>query len=413
MATFTLAKRTVEAAEAGTHYDDKLVGFGLRVGTRGSRSYFVEYRPGAGGRAVAKKRHTFAVHDTVSPAGRLWTADAARAEALRLLGSIKSGKDPAGERAEERKATERTVAAVAEEWLKRDQAGNRDVARVRRIMATEVLPEIGKLPIEEVRKRDIIALIDKVADRAPVHANRVLAHVRRLFNWAAGRDLIEHSPAAHIEKPTQERARDRVLTDAELVTIWRAAERMGGPFGAGVRLLMATGARREEIFGSSRAELDIATRCLRLPAARSKSGEGRIIALSPLAMGVVEKLPRFSAGDWLLTIDGHRPYRAFSAGKAKLDAVAAEIAGEPLAAWVAHDCRRTCATGLQRLGVRLEVVESVLGHIAGSRSGIVSVYQRHRFDAEAAAAVDAWGDYLAGLLDPQPARVLPMRRRAR
>ena len=135
---------------------------------------------------MEKKRHTFAVHGTVSPAGRLWTADAARAEALRLLGSIKSGKDPAGERAEERKAGERTVAAVCEEWLRRDQAGNRDVARVRRIMATEVLPAIGKLPIEEVRKRDIIALIDKVADRAPVHANRVLAHVRRMFNWAPG-----------------------------------------------------------------------------------------------------------------------------------------------------------------------------------------------------------------------------------
>ena len=150
----------------------------------------------------------------------------------------------------------------------------------------------------------------------------------------SGRDLIEFSPVARIEKPTPERARDRVLTDAELVTIWRAAERMGGPFGAGVQLLMASGARREEIFGASRGELDREARCLRLPAARSKSGQGRIIPLSPLAMGVVDKLPTFAGGDWLLTIDGKRAYRAFSVGKAKLDQTAAEIAGAPLAAWV-------------------------------------------------------------------------------
>ena len=119
------------------------------------------------------------------------------------------------------------MAAVVEHWLQRDQAGNRTVDEVRRIMAREVLPHLGALPIDEVRKRDIIAVIDRVADRAPVRANRVLAHIKRLFRWAAGRDLIETDPAAHIEKPSPERKRDRVLSDAELVAVWRRRERHG------------------------------------------------------------------------------------------------------------------------------------------------------------------------------------------
>jgi integrase len=412
MASFTISKSTVEKAPQGTHYDDKLTGFGVRVGASGSRAYFIEYRPGAGGRAVAKRRHSFATHGKPGPSGRLWTADLARAEALKLLGAVKGGHDPAGERTEERAAAARTVAAVCIEWLKRDQAGNRDVARVARIMERDVLPAIGRLPIEAVRKADVIRLIDAVADERPVHANRTLAHVRRLFNWSLGRDLIPFSPVAGIEKPTAERARERVLSDSELIAIWRAAERLGGPFGAGVQMLIATGARRTEIFGATRGELDLAAKCLRLPAERSKVGTGRTIALSPLALDVIRGLPTFAGGDYLLTMNGKRPYAAYSAGKVCLDRVLAEL-GEPVADWRLHDLRRSVATALQRLGVRLEAIEAVLGHVSGSRSGIVGTYQKHTFETEARAALELWADHLQRLLDPASAQVLPIRWRAR
>jgi hypothetical protein len=65
---------------------------------------------------------------------------------------------------------------------------------------------------------------------------------------------------------------------------------------------------------------------------------------------------------------------------------------------------------LQRLGVRLETIEAVLGHVGGSRSGIVAVYQRHKFEEEAAEALDMWADHVMRLLDPTPAKVVPMRR---
>jgi integrase len=69
-------------------------------------------------------------------------------------------------------------------------------------------------------------------------------------------------------------------------------------------------------------------------------------------------------------------------------------------AWRLHDIRRTVATGLQRLGTRLEVIEAVLGHVSGSRAGIVGIYQRHRFQDEARAALTVWGKHILGLVSP-------------
>lgn len=329
----------------------------------------------------------------------------AREIARTKLGAVHSGIDPRQADREAAEAAQRTVAVVCEDWLRRDQADNRDVATVRRIMAREVLPHIGDMPIEAVRKRDLIAVIDRVVDRAPVRANRVLAHTKRLFRWAAARDLIEVNPASNIEKPTAERARDRVLSDAELMAVWNAAGRVGGAYGAGVRLLMLTGARVAEIFEAKWTEIE--GEALHLPAERSKAKEGRAIWLSPSARGIIDALPRYAACDWLLTASGRHPFRAYGTSKIRLDK---ELADVGLPAWRVHDLRRTVATGLQRLGVRLEAIEAVLGHISGSRSGIVGTYQRHRFEAEAAEAMRRWGEHIAGLLGDEPSKVIELRR---
>ena len=80
--------------------------------------------------------------------------------------------------------------------------------------------------------------------------------------------------------------------------------------------------------------------------------------------------------------------------------------------WRLHDIRRSVATGLQRLGVRLEAVEAVLGHVSGSRAGVVGIYQKHRFESEAAEAVRRWGEHVSGLLGGEPAKVVALRRGA-
>jgi integrase len=257
----------------------------------------------------------------------------------------------------------------------------------------------------------VIELVERVHERAPVGANRLLGSLQRFFKWAAARDLVEASPAAAVEKPGRETTRGRVLTDAELLEIWRAAERMGGPYGTGIRLLILTAARRGEIFRARRDELDGAAGRLLVPAERSKNGEPRSVWLSPLALDLVGGLPEFAASPWLLTTDGRSPFTNYGYNRRRLDTLILEARREkavdrgqdpervdPMPEWWVHDLRRTAATGMQRLGVRLEAVEAALGHVSGSRSGVVGVYQRHRFEEEARAALTAWGEHVRALV---------------
>jgi integrase len=386
----SITKRFVDAAAPGRHYDDKLPGFGLYVGTSGARSYFLEYRPGRG-RGIHKRRISIGKH------GAPWTPQTARDKALEYLTGIRDGRDPLGEREASERGPDpaRLASTVVIEWLKRDQAGNRSRSEVERVMRREVLPVWGARPIEEIRKRDIIALIDGIADRgAKIMANRTLAHLKRLFRWAAARDIIEGDPAAHVEKPAPETRRDRVIRDDELATIWRAAGAMGFPFGPAVQLLVLTAARRQEIFGLSWREVDSDSAAIRLPAERAKTKEGRIIPLSPVALSVLDEMPRFAGGDFVFGQGGQAPFANVGHAKSRLDRLIAEARDEPMPAWRLHDIRRTVATGLQRLGTRLEVIEAVLGHVSGSRAGIVGIYQRHRFDDEARAALTAWGEHI-------------------
>ena len=235
--------------------DGSVKGFGLRVTAKGARSFILMYRAGKGRAAPLRKI-------TIGPFGSPWTVETARTEAKRLLGEVAAGRDPAGAKAEKRSEQKAdveakdSVRAAVDEWMKRDQADNRTVGEVRRIMDRQVLPVWGDRSLASIRKRDVIELIDGIADRgAKVAANRALAYVRRFFNWAAGRDMIEANPAQYVEKPADEVRRDRVLDDAELVEVWRGVEGMSLPFAAGVRLLILSAARRSEIFEANRDEL--------------------------------------------------------------------------------------------------------------------------------------------------------------
>jgi integrase len=401
-----ITKRTVDAAAPGAKdvfvWDSELRGFGLKVAKGGSKVYVVQYRAGRG-RGSPTKRVTIGRH------GAPWTPTTARREALRLLGQVAAGSDPASERQarkRERKAPRNTVRNVAEEWLKRDQAGNRRLPEVQRILDRDILPAWGNHPIAELRKRDVIELVDGIADRgSPIMANRTLAMIKRLLTWAAGRDIVDANVAQFVEPPGDETRRDRVLSDAEMVEIWRAVDGMPAPYAAGVRLLMLTAARREEIFGLTEVEVDLEAAMIRLPAARAKNAEERVIPLSKPAGALLAELPRLG-GPYLISMTGERPYRDFPRRKRELDAKL-----PTMAPWVLHDIRRGVATGLQILGSRLETIEAVLGHVSGSRRGIVGTYQRHAFEAEARAALEAWGRHVESLLSGKRDNVVALSSR--
>lgn len=238
-------------------------------------------------------------------------------------------------------------------------------------------------------------------------ATRTAAYGRACFGWAMKRGTLSHNPFDDLPLPSIT-ARERVLTDAELAAVWKAAATEQSRFGTLAQMLILTGQRREEVGGMAWAEIsdDLAT--WTLPASRAKNGRAHIIPLSSPAQAILGAIPRASSLVFGAPGADARPFNGWSKGKGRLD-VTSGVNG-----WRLHDLRRTLATGLQRLGVRLEVTEAILNHTGGSRAGIVGVYQRHEWAEEKRAALDAWGAHVmrvaTGAMGAN--NVLPLRDRA-
>jgi integrase len=184
------------------------------------------------------------------------------------------------------------------------------------------------------------------------------------------------------------------LSDDELVRVWRAAEKIGGPFGALVQLLALTGQRRDEVAGMRWDELDLEAGFWILPRGRVKTNQGHVVPLSAAAVAIIKSMPRIADSPFVLTTNGTVPSSGYSKGKRKLDA----LLPADMPPWRLHDLRRTVASGMARLGINLPVIEKVLNHRSGSFAGIVSVYQKHSFADEKHAALNAWGQHVEKLI---------------
>ncbi len=157
-----------------------------------------------------------------------------------------------------------------------------------------------------------------------------------------------------------------------------------------MRLLILTGARRDEIGGLQWSEVDFERGEIALSGARTKTGAPHVIPLTPQWVAVLCELPRRVDCPFVFSLTGN-PVSGWSKAKARLDLISG------VEGWRLHDIRRTVATGLQRLGISLQVVEAILGHTSGSRAGIVRIYQRHDFAAEKRQALTLWADYVTQL----------------
>jgi integrase len=378
------------------HFDKGFPGLALRISYGGSRTWVYFYRLHGKLRRLTLGRW---------PSMELADAREAWRDARKL---VDKGENPA----RARPVVADSFAAVADEWLKRDQSSNRTHDDVKRIIDRDVKPAWEGRQIATIGRRDVIELIDAIADRGAVTmARRVHAHVHRLFRWSVGRGILEINPMADLPKPGAAVKRDRVLSDAELVLVWRASIKTEWPFGPFFRLLILTGARRNEI-GALRWT-EIHGDRIELEGDRTKNGAPHTIPLSPEAAALIEALPRVAKSDFVFTTTGETSVSGWSKAKAMLDCTVAEInRGNALPPWRLHDLRRTMATGLQRLGVSLQVVEAVLGHLSGSRAGVVGVYQRHAYDAEKKTALEAWARHVDGIVSGKPAKVIPMRAKA-
>ncbi|MGI8723775.1 MAG: tyrosine-type recombinase/integrase [Methyloceanibacter sp.] len=367
-------------------FDQGFPGLALRISYGGRKAWTFHYR--IGGRL---RRCTLGTYPALSLAEARESWRNARNEA-------QSGRDPATSRKRDTGVTD--FESVLAEWLKRDQSDNRSHDAVKRLIDKDATSAWKHRSVLELGRRDVLDVIDSVVDRgSPITARRLHAHLHRLFRWAVGRGIITANPMADLPKPGSETKRDRVLTDHELKAVWQAAAKLGWPFGAAVQLLILTGARRQEIGGLHWSEVVIVAEdhSVELRGERTKTGEPHTIPLSKPAVTIIEALPRVAKSgrdqgstglsDLVFTTNGDTPISGWTKAKKELPSF------DP--PWTIHDLRRTVATGLQRLGFSLQVIEAVLGHSSGSRSGVVGVYQRHSFDAEKRVALEAWAEHVA------------------
>ncbi|MGA7328430.1 MAG: site-specific integrase [Rhodomicrobium sp.] len=358
------------------------------------------------------------------------TLEQSRQKARQWLDLIGRGIDPS---AEQRRAVEaedakrgNTFATIIEEFIRRHVRGKRKAADVEREIRREMLPMWKDKSVAEITRRDVVRLIEAIADRpAPYQAHNIFSHGRTFFNWAIERDIygLEKSPFDRL-KPARligpKKPRQRVLSDDELFAYVRASDRLGAPFGAMFKMLALTGQRKSEVSDARWREFDFEKRIWIVPPERFKSDATQLVPLTDDAVALLRSLPRFNKGDHLFsTTFGEKPVSGFSKAKARLDRRMLRTLGAlarrrrenqasvTLVPFVIHDVRRTVRTRLSGLKVPSAVAEMVIGH---GKKGLARVYDQHEFLEEMREALEAWNLRLRTITMPAPANVIRLKR---
>jgi integrase len=378
-----MTKSNIDALPIGksdvVYWDVGRPGFGVKVTPKGRKVFVVLYRTGGAGSRLRKY--------TIGPYGRV-TLHQAQVAAQKVFTAKLEGRDPA---AEKREAKRRFVADrvddLLEAYIAQHVSQRRSGGEISRLLRREIGKAWGSRSIHEITKREVVEVIGAIEQRgAPIAANKTLRTLKTFLRWCVGRAVLDQSPADGIPLPTKEISRDRVLTDEELARVIIAAREISGPYGGIVELLALTAQRREEVARASSEELDLEQRIWMLPKGRTKNSKPHIVHLSNEAIVVLNRANKI--GPFVFSIDGAKPFQEFSRAKRELD----ELSG--VKDWRLHDLRRTCVSGMARLGIAPHVADKILNHQAGTISGVAAVYQRHDFLSERKDALERWGAHV-------------------
>ena len=407
-------------------FDDAQRGLAVRVTASGGRTYLCQYTlHGHKWRVPLGACSAVAVAKAREAAAMSW-ATWQRAGTRRP-----NARSAAAERAR-RTRNRLTLRVLIEDWNRLHLAGRRpsyaaEAVRALHCAFADRLDDAA----EDLDRAAVVRALDALTRRrrrkhgasadkpkGAAMTGRTAAYGRAAFAWAVKRGAVHTNPFAALPVDKSIAKRERVLSDAEIAEIWRAADEAALPYGTIIRLLVLTGQRRGEVAGMTWGELSDDLASWTMPGERTKNGTAHMVSLSTPARDLLRALlpedandakralnDRCATGSLVLPGEVGTPFAGWSKAKRALDkaiidarAKAAAAGPAPPIPWSVHDLRRTVATGLQRLGVRLEVTEAVLNHISGSRGGIAGVYQRHDWAAEKRAALDAWAAHVVSIV---------------
>jgi len=404
-----LTTKAVESLQPGSTRreipDPALSGLYLVAQPSGAKSWALRYRYGGKSRKLTLGKWP------------IMGVAAARAAASEALGKLELGDDPSAAKKKAKAArieaqlSERDkLKTLVEQYAKRHLSGLQSCATVQRELDRHVVAVCGNRDIHDIGKRDVIDLLDCIADSGrAVSANRVRAYLSKFFNWCVERDILDASPAVGVKPVMKEKSRDRVLSDDEIRWFWRACDDLGQPWGPLGKVLLLTGQRLGEVAAMTVVEIE--GDIWHLTGDRTKNGRAHDVPLSDSVRNVLATIERVEgAPGYIHTTTGSVPLSGYHKGRNRIASRMQEIAEEEadieIRHWTFHDLRRTAATGMARLGIPVRVTEAVLNHVSGTGGGIFAVYQRHDYADEKRRALNAWAWFVTDLVEGRAPNVL-------
>ncbi|TWI73799.1 site-specific recombinase XerD [Bradyrhizobium huanghuaihaiense] len=371
--------RNLPAPPSGNRitYDGEVKGFGVRVTKAGAKAFILNYRRKIDG---LERRWTIGSFPD-------WTAGAARDEAKRLKREIDRGADPVGQQQTDRSAP--TMADLCtrfeKEYLSRKRPSTQ--ASYKQQIAADILPAMKKLKVAAVTYADVDELHRTISERAPYHANRVLALVSKMFSLAILWRWRTDNPCRGVER-NPEHKRKRYLTQAELERLLTALDGLPDEQSANIiRLLLLTGARRGEVLAARWDQFDFTRSEWIKPGATTKQKTDHVVPLSAPAMELLKELKKVAGRAEHLF-----PSRDGGHRKDVKDSWAALCKAAKIESLRLHDLRHSFASILATGGASLPLIGALLGHTQPSTTARYS----HIFDEAQRAAAERVGEVVGG-----------------
>ena len=372
-------------------------GFGLRIHPTRKATFFLEYR--FDGR---KRNLTIGSYPQVS-------LRRARDEVVKALVKIEDGIDPGLERKTGKQADRDAVSVkeLAAEYIERHAKPNKKSWKVdQEMLSRDVIPFIGTRIAKGIRKRDIVALLDRIVERGTLKkpcgsmANRVRTLMITMFKFAVQRDILDASPCVHLNVPHKEKARERDLAEPEIKAFWRGLDNTGvvDSIKLALKFILITGQRPGEVASAGWSEIDARKNYWEIPPAKTKNGRPHRVPLSALALELLREAKQNSDGSrWLFPSPFSKLGDNQIAKGSLPHAVQKSLSRFGVDHFTPHDLRRTAATQMAASGTSRLVISKVLNHV---ESGITAVYDRHSYDSEKKDALDKWGKRLEKIIKP-------------